>query len=183
MLSIVWCSIFNVPMDQKMAYVGLGGNIGDTASLMESALQKISRIPGVKNLEISRFYKTEPIECIDSKPFLNAVCRFHTTQTPKSLLYHLQAIERSLGKEPKPKSAARKIDLDFLFLGEESYFDEELELPHPRWQERLFVLVPLMDLTSNIVYQSQEGKIISLHLPTIAKTLDQQVELVCTKCP
>lgn len=131
-------------------YVALGGNIGDTQTVLKRALQKIDSIPNVKQVECSRFYFTAPVSPLPQASYVNAVCRFHTTLSAKELLHELQKIETALGKIPKPKDSPRCIDLDILFFGKEVYCDRELEIPHPRWRERLFVLVPLADLTKMI---------------------------------
>ena len=55
-----------------------------------------------------------------------------------------------LGKKPKSKEAPRIIDLDLLFFGTEFYCDEKLQIPHPRWMERKFVLIPLSDLVEEM---------------------------------
>lgn len=143
------------------AYVGLGGNIGDTVSIMRSALSQICSLEGVHQVAISSFYETSPVSSIPQSSYTNAVCRLKTTLTPHELLTQLQRIERMHGKEPKPKEAPRILDLDILLFGSYQCRDKELEIPHPRWRERLFVLMPLSDLTSSIAVPcfGQEDKV------------------------
>lgn len=134
----------------KQVFLGLGGNIGNTQSIFESALQEIAQIEGVFDLQCSSFYQTSPVSSILQPEFLNAVCSFFTVLSPKELFQATQAIEKKLGKVPKPKEAPRVIDLDILFFGSEVYSDDELQIPHPRWAERRFVLVPLSELIEEI---------------------------------
>jgi 2-amino-4-hydroxy-6-hydroxymethyldihydropteridine diphosphokinase len=132
------------------AYVALGGNIGDSLAVLTRALQEISRIPEVFELKRSKFYRTTPVGVIDQDDYLNAVCTFRTSLKIKELHSILQNIEKKLGKTPKPKDVPRIIDLDLLFYGTESYNDDNLQVPHPRWEERMFVLIPLFDLVAKL---------------------------------
>lgn len=70
-----------------------------------------------------------------------------------------QEIEKQLGKVKKSKTAARPIDIDFIFYGNQALYDpvQDLEIPHPRWKERLFVLIPLADLTPEIEIAGSTG--------------------------
>lgn len=118
--------------------------------MLQQALDQIAALPEMKEFKVSFFYETSPVSDIPQSDYLNAVCCFKTGLNPQSLFAALKDIEISLGKETKPKNAPRVIDIDLLFFGFESYQEEDLEIPHPRWQERLFVIVPLLDLISAI---------------------------------
>ena len=134
-------------MEPIEVFVALGGNIGDTPVILRKALMLIENLPKVASLRISRFYTTTPVVVDTQDNFTNAVCSFETTYTARELLHHLQEIERRLGKTSKPRNSSRTIDLDILFFGREKCKELDLEIPHPRWMERRFVLVPLADLT------------------------------------
>ncbi|MCE5317434.1 MAG: 2-amino-4-hydroxy-6-hydroxymethyldihydropteridine diphosphokinase [Parachlamydia sp.] len=131
-------------------YVGLGSNLGDPGALVAEALGLLEALPILSEFEASPFYLTSPVSDLPQPHFINAVCRFKTTLSPLKLFAELQKIERHLGQTPKPKNAPRLIDLDILFFGKERLLTSELEIPHPRWKERLFVLRPLADLTSYV---------------------------------
>ena len=137
-------------------FVGLGGNIGDTAAVFQSALNKIRLMSGVSGLTVSRFFRTTPVSPIPQADFLNAVCSFSYEDTPWQLLKGLQQIQEELGQQPKCKDVPRIIDLDILLFGNTVCKDKRLEIPHPRMLERLFVLIPLLDLVDTIPI-SQEG--------------------------
>jgi len=132
-------------------YIGLGGNIGNTSSILRSAIRSLATLPEVADLKLSHFYKTSPISDLEQSPYVNAVCKFKTTLSASHLLEKLQQIEKEHGKCPKPKNAPRTLDLDILFYGSEYHDTVELEIPHPRWRERLFVLIPLADLCSSLI--------------------------------
>jgi len=138
-------------MNFKEVYLSLGGNIGDSSSILKAALAEISQISEIKSLETSHFYLTTPVgNGPFQQNFTNCVCRFSTILSPFQLLRELQKIEVKLGKVPKAKHHPRILDIDILFYAAESYNSEELEIPHPRWKERLFVLIPLADLTKQL---------------------------------
>jgi 2-amino-4-hydroxy-6-hydroxymethyldihydropteridine diphosphokinase len=139
-------------------YLGLGGNEGQVLVRLQRALALLSAKPEISDLKISHFYQTAPIQVNSSSWFVNAVCSFQTTLAPKEVFEMTQAVENQLGKIKKPKHASRPIDIDLLFYGHQTQQDEELEIPHPRWKERLFVLIPLADLTQEIVLQREMGK-------------------------
>jgi 2-amino-4-hydroxy-6-hydroxymethyldihydropteridine diphosphokinase len=137
-------------MTLKEVFVALGGNIGNVSLNLTEALKALKNLPEICDLRISRFYKTTPVSDLPQNPFVNAVCTFRTTFSASDLLRVLQKIERDLGKTVKPKNHPRKIDLDILFFAQEKYNTPELEIPHPRWKERLFVLIPLSDLVKQL---------------------------------
>lgn len=135
---------------KTQVYVGLGGNLGNTPLIFQEAITQLISHPKIFELRTSSLYQTSPISSIPQNDYINAVCTFQTTLHPCELLTILQNIEKSLGKVPKPKDAPRLIDLDILFFGEEVHSAPNLIIPHPRWFERLFVLIPLLDLTDII---------------------------------
>ncbi len=76
----------------------------------------------------------------------------------------MQEIESELEKVPKSKNAPRLIDLDLLFFGDTVYDSPELILPHPKWHERLFVLVPLADVTDTLPLGIDMGELLKKFL-------------------
>jgi 2-amino-4-hydroxy-6-hydroxymethyldihydropteridine diphosphokinase len=137
-------------MNLTQVYVGLGGNVGDSHSILLQAAKQIKEIPGVFDLAISNFYSTTPVSAIPQDSYLNAVCTFKTSLQPRKLLQQLQKIENDLGRKKGIKNSPRVIDLDILLFGLEVHNDPDLVIPHPRWEERLFVLIPLFDLIKEI---------------------------------
>lgn len=128
-------------------YIGLGGNFPQTFTAMRQAVQKLMGTSGILHLTSSLLYRTHPVSSVPQPPYLNAACRFSCQLSWKELWKRLQEIEIELGKEKKPKTAPRLIDLDLLFFGDMVYHSSALTLPHPKWHERLFVLAPLADVT------------------------------------
>lgn len=147
-------------MGVKQVYLGLGGNIGDTRTILASTCDQIAAISGVTHVRCSPFYLTSPVSDLPQKDYINAVVSLQTTLSPIELFYAVQKIEKQYGKEQKKKNAPRILDIDILFFGHQRYYNkqEELEIPHPRWHQRLFVLVPLADLTATMEIEDEQGK-------------------------
>ncbi len=137
-------------MQTKKTFIGLGGNVGDTAAILNGALQDICALKGIGKGCCSRFYRTSPVSPIPQADYINAVCSFETTLSPRELLEALQKIEGKWGKVPKPKDAPRPLDLDILLYGNETVREADLQIPHPCWEERLFVLIPLNELIDEV---------------------------------
>ncbi|HSW72789.1 MAG TPA: 2-amino-4-hydroxy-6-hydroxymethyldihydropteridine diphosphokinase [Chlamydiales bacterium] len=131
-------------------YLSLGANLTSPKFKLEAALQEIGKLPSTKMTKVSSLYQTKPISSIPQEDFLNIACELYSSLPPFTLLGQLQEIEKKLGKVPKPKSHPRPIDIDMIFYGSLTMQTDTLILPHPHWRNRLFVLVPLNELTDNI---------------------------------
>ena len=143
-------------------YVALGGNIGDAASTITAAAKAIQALSQVEAFNISRYYLTTPISSIPQNHYVNAVCSFKTSQELVPLFAELQKIEQNLGKGVKSKDAPRVIDLDLIFYGTTNFKGldangTELCVPHSGWKNRLFVLLPLLDLTDEVILSVPDG--------------------------
>lgn len=161
-------------MEKKQVYLSLGGNEGQVLSRMHSALFHLSCDKNVCSFRFAHFYQTVPDQVETSSMFINTVCSFQTHLGPYEVFEMTQAIEIQLGKVKKPKNAPRPIDIDLLFYDDHRDQKNDLEIPHPRWQERLFVLIPLYDLTDEIVLMGKEGEeryfLIDLIQPLLSQT-------------
>jgi 2-amino-4-hydroxy-6-hydroxymethyldihydropteridine diphosphokinase len=133
----------------KIAYIGLGSNIGDREAALENALSQLNT-PDLRLLRKSSLYETEPIGFRDQGWFLNMVAEFETELFPKQLLHRMQKVERNLGRVRTIKNGPRTIDIDILLYGRAVVKTEELEIPHPRYRERRFTLAPLADLSPQL---------------------------------
>ena len=95
----------------------------------------------------SALYRTAPVEAPDQPDFINAVVRVGTTLDPLSMLNCLLQIEEQFGRmRDRPRNSQRRLDLYLLLYANEVLSSRELTIPHPRMQQRLFVLQPLMEL-------------------------------------
>ena len=136
--------------------LAFGSNLGDRHTLVESAIKALAEINGLTNLESAPLYETEPLDCPEGSPtFLNTVVQTRYSGDVFALLDQTQAIEIQLGRQRTgTRNEARVIDIDLLLIDSVSVETERLTLPHPRMQERLFVLQPLADLQPELILPS-----------------------------
>ena len=129
------------------AIVGLGGNLGETAATLSAARRALSGLAQTTLVAASSLYRTAPIGGRQQPDYLNAVCRLQTALTPEGLADGLFAIERRLGRvRTGVRNEPRAIDVDLLYYEGVTQKDPALSLPHPRLQERAFVLYPWMEI-------------------------------------
>jgi 2-amino-4-hydroxy-6-hydroxymethyldihydropteridine diphosphokinase len=129
--------------------LALGGNLGDRQANLHSALQKLQAF--VKLHQISSLYETEPVGYADQPWFFNAVCVGETNLTPGDLLVHLKTLERTMGRLGGPRFGPRPVDIDILFYDELVMDTPDLQIPHPRFAQRAFVLQPLAEVLPSFV--------------------------------
>jgi 2-amino-4-hydroxy-6-hydroxymethyldihydropteridine diphosphokinase len=127
-----------------IAYLGLGSNIENKEEHLNQAITLIKDFYTVK--AISPVYLTEPVGLPDQDWFLNCVVEIETDVDPHTLLLKIKSIEKKLGRKKTVRNGPRSIDIDILFYGDLVIQTKQLVIPHPRLQERLFVLQPLLDL-------------------------------------
>jgi 2-amino-4-hydroxy-6-hydroxymethyldihydropteridine diphosphokinase len=127
--------------------IALGSNLGDRKAHLAFAAAELSR--HLDTLRLSRLIETAPLDVPGDQPsFLNAAAVGATTLAPAALLRELLAIEQRRGRERPFHHAPRTLDLDLIFYGQEIVKEEGLEVPHPRFRERLFVLEPLAEIAA-----------------------------------
>lgn len=133
------------------AFLLLGSNLGDRSDHLEKARLQIGLCAG-RLFIASSIYETAAWGHIPQRPFLNQVVCIETTLTPEQLLKIIQAVESSLGRVRSEKWAARTLDIDILFYGNEIIDTPDLVIPHPAIQQRRFTLVPLIEVAPGFVH-------------------------------
>lgn len=140
---------------KSRAFLALGGNLGDPRKAFESAAAKLNQHPRINLVAASALYRTPPVGGPDRQPdYLNAVLELATDLTPQELLAFCREIEDAAERTREIRWAARTLDLDLLFYDQLVLTTEELRLPHPRLQERHFVLLPLAELAADFTHPS-----------------------------
>lgn len=132
-------------------YLSLGSNIGDREETLHRAITLINERVGTVQ-RVSSFIETEPWGFKSKNRFLNAACLVLTTLSPEECLKATQQIERELGRKRKSRNGVyhdRPIDIDLLMYGDLTLSTPKLTLPHPRMQERDFVMIPLREILPN----------------------------------
>ncbi len=133
------------------AYIGLGSNLGDRGAYLERAVDLLRADERIDVLAVSTFRETEPVGLREQPRFLNGAATVETDLSARELLDRLLAVERELGRERTgPRFGPRTIDLDLLLYGRETIDEPGLTVPHPRLQERAFVLEPLIELEPSL---------------------------------
>lgn len=151
-------------MSTQIAYLGLGGNLGDPIQQIITARHAIYQWDYCLNGRCSYFYLSSPVGYADQADFVNCAIQIHTSADPYQLLDFCQQLEIKLGRhrDPNNQNAARIIDIDILMIGDLCISDSKLELPHPRMKQRLFVLLPLLDVLEpdkqkSVQYECENG--------------------------
>jgi 2-amino-4-hydroxy-6-hydroxymethyldihydropteridine diphosphokinase len=128
------------------AFLGLGANLGDRLAALQRAVDLLD-VEGVHASASSRVWETDPVGGPPGQPpFLNAVTRVETELAPRDLLAACHRVESALGRVRVRRWGPRTIDLDVLLYDGVTITDPELTIPHPRMAERLFVVLPLLDI-------------------------------------
>ncbi|MEG6520609.1 2-amino-4-hydroxy-6-hydroxymethyldihydropteridine diphosphokinase [Desulfotomaculum sp. 1211_IL3151] len=133
-------------MTMRVAYIGLGSNMGDKKAYIQNALEQLSKYPGIHLLRAASRYESAPWGYPDQAWFINTVAEVETNLSPEELLQVLLDIEKKLDRTREIKWGPRTVDLDILLYGQETMNFPQLQIPHPRMHERAFVLVPLAEL-------------------------------------
>lgn len=131
------------------AYLSMGSNIGNKMYYLIEGLVKISALEGVRLTKVSSFYETEPWGYLEQDSFYNIAVEVRTNLLPFELLRKLQQVEKELHRKRDLRWGPRTLDIDIIFYDELSIETDDLILPHPRYQERKFVLAPLYEVYNN----------------------------------
>jgi 2-amino-4-hydroxy-6-hydroxymethyldihydropteridine diphosphokinase len=130
--------------------LSLGGNLGDVPSLFEKAIPMLQILLKGENLQKSGLYRTEPLYDKDQPWFWNMAIAIETPYAPLECLTICQQTETALGRERGLRRyGPRLIDIDLIFFNELSMISAELTIPHPRFNERKFVLLPISEFAVN----------------------------------
>ena len=134
-----------------LVFIGLGGNVGDPAETMASAVAALGSVGSVRGA--SSLYASAPRDLLDQPGFVNDAVALETELDPRQLLAKLKSIERVLGRDlGGTRYGPRVIDLDILAIEGRCVADEDVGLvvPHPRLHERRFALAPLAEIDPNL---------------------------------
>ncbi|CAN5766954.1 2-amino-4-hydroxy-6-hydroxymethyldihydropteridinediphosphokinase [soil metagenome] len=131
--------------------IALGSNLGNRSAAIQFASAQLSAL--LRNFRISDSIETWPAGpgAQEQNLYLNAVATGESELTARQILDALLAIELACGRERPFPNAARTLDLDLILVGSQVIVEEGLEVPHPRFRERFFVLGPLAEIAPDLV--------------------------------
>ncbi len=134
----------------QIIFLALGSNIENRKQHLETAITLLRE--KVHDITVAPLYETKPRYFEDQHNFLNTVLRGFTDLHPQELLQFTKTVQQEVGRVERFRNGPREIDIDILFYDHKVYKDEELEIPHPRLQERDFVLQPFADINPDFLH-------------------------------
>jgi 2-amino-4-hydroxy-6-hydroxymethyldihydropteridine diphosphokinase len=135
-------------------FLSFGSNLGNRGAYLKEALERLHK-KGVKIIKRSCVYETLPVEVHDEQGnFFNMVVEFSFEGDPMKLLDLCQEVEDSLGRARPYIHSPRTIDIDILFIHGVSVVNERLIVPHPRMENRAFVIYPLAEIAPELILPS-----------------------------
>lgn len=155
--------MLTTPLEQDLVYIGLGTNLGERLVQLQYAREQIKSRIGSMVL-VSSVYQSEPWGDAEQPWFYNQVIAVQTDLTPHAVLDCLLDIEQEMGRIREERFGPRIIDLDILLFGRQIISDSILKIPHPRMTVRNFVLIPLMEITSDLLLPDTGLSIEELYL-------------------
>ena len=138
-------------MAARRVAIAIGSNLGDREAAVAFAATRLSTL--LSDFRLSDVVETWPVGegTDDQNLYLNAAAIGDTELSARAILDALLEIERDFGRERPHKNAARTLDLDLILLGDDMVSEKGLEVPHPRFRERFFVLGPLAEIAPDLV--------------------------------
>lgn len=152
------------------AYVAFGSNMGDRRAHIEAGIQALKEEKRIRLGRISDMIVTEPYGGVEQEEFLNGCLELDTLLTPHELLEVLHEAERREKRERLIHWGPRTLDLDLLFYGNKILETEELAVPHPEIEKRLFVLEPLAQIAPYKVHPVLKKRVKTLLEELLEKT-------------
>ena len=145
------------------AYLGLGSNLGNRMAFLRSGRDTLVDQPGIVLIRAAGVYETEAVGGPpENTLFLNTVLQIETSLEPQQLLATCMAVENEFGRSRPVRWSPRTLDIDILFYADQVICEENLTTPHPRLQERAFVLAPLREIAPDLRHPLLEQTITAL---------------------
>lgn len=129
------------------AYLSIGSNIGDRETQLSLAVKLLKNNRMINVDRVSSIYETEPVGGVVQDDFLNIAVAITTPLAPVELLSVLHEVEQTLHRKRLIHWGPRTIDLDIIFYDQMVSENPVVTLPHPEAHNRLFVLVPIKEIS------------------------------------
>jgi 2-amino-4-hydroxy-6-hydroxymethyldihydropteridine diphosphokinase len=131
-------------------FLGLGSNLANRQAYLQKGIHDLEQ-RGVRIVRTASVYETEPKDAEGQPWFLNTVVEASTTLSPRGLLDVCLSVENQNQRIRTKPNGARTLDIDILFYGDEVVEEDGLSIPHPRFSDRKFVLVPLAEIAPDFI--------------------------------
>jgi 2-amino-4-hydroxy-6-hydroxymethyldihydropteridine diphosphokinase len=146
----------------NIVYLSFGSNLGDRENNLVRGCEMVRAMEGFEHIICSPIYISKAVEMDDDAPgFFNMVMMGKYEYTPFELLSGLEKIEAKLGRTDKGKYIPRTIDIDILLFGNEVIDNHRLFIPHKKLTKRAFVLVPLIQLSPDLIHPVTQKRLSS----------------------
>ncbi len=132
--------------------LSIGSNIGKSQENINSAIEIMQDIGIIKNVRLSSFFSTEPIGFTSNNWFYNIALSATTYLSYHQFLFFAKSIEYQFGRKAKYRISDRELDIDILFYGDSVISDKMITIPHPKLQDRNFVLIPLNEIEPDFIH-------------------------------
>lgn len=164
----------------NQVYISFGSNLGDLQANIEQALTLLQADSNLQIKRQSAFYQTTPVGPVKQADFINGALEITTSYSPIALLAVLQNIEQKCQRERLIHWGPRTLDLDIIFFNQLEFVTADLTLPHPETFNRLFVLVPILEICAPDFYQrtvieKQIADLTAQHTQSITKIAKNEV--------
>lgn len=143
-------------------YLSIGSNMGNKEENLKEAIKLLDENLDIKVEKVASFIVTEPWGYTEQEEFLNSALKIKTLLSPSELMDALLKIEAKMKRERIKKWGPRVIDLDIIFYDDLILEDDHVIIPHPRMEERAFVLKPLNEIAPNKVHPLLKKRVFRL---------------------
>jgi 2-amino-4-hydroxy-6-hydroxymethyldihydropteridine diphosphokinase len=130
----------------RRAFLGLGSNLGERLTYLRGAVDAMPDLACVSSL-----YETDPIGGPEQGAYLNCVVELDTDLTPRQLLVLCRTLEAAAERIRIERWGPRTLDVDVVYVDGEVVNEPDLVVPHPRWRDRAFVMIPLGELAPDLL--------------------------------
>ncbi len=127
-----------------MVTIGVGGNEGDCVKRFQTLFRYFQNHRFVDLVKTAPILKNPPFGFLNQNDFYNSIIILKTNQSPKSMLKFLLFTEKKFKRKRSFKNAPRTLDLDIIFYDNIKFKSKDLIIPHPHWQKRDSVVIPLL---------------------------------------
>jgi 2-amino-4-hydroxy-6-hydroxymethyldihydropteridine diphosphokinase len=145
---------------QYNALLGIGGNIGDVRRRFNHLFIYLKKSPYITIIETAPILKNPPFGYLEQEYFYNSLIYVKTCLKPKALLRYILHVEKKFSRRRSFQDAPRTLDIDMIFYEDLYMSSKELTIPHPSWQERNSVLIPMSYMKTPYIkkYHYMKGK-------------------------